>query len=80
MRCSGFPASQELERASKPILRFLERRAVIILVTAPGDGEVTVVTDQTRARPWTDAARDGRRYGIQPPGGGVQDVTGVPAQ
>jgi len=36
-----------VERASKRILRFLERRGVITLVTAPGDGEVTVVTDET---------------------------------
>ena len=36
-----------VERASKRILRFLERRAVITLVTAPGDGEITVVTDET---------------------------------
>ena len=34
-----------LERG--PILRFLQRRGVITLVTAPGDGEVTVVTDET---------------------------------
>ena len=33
--------------ASKRILRFLQRRGVITLVTAPGDGEVTVVTDET---------------------------------
>jgi hypothetical protein len=36
-----------VERASKRILRFLQRRAVITLVTAPGDGEITVVTDET---------------------------------
>ncbi len=36
-----------VERASKRILRFLERRGVITLVTAPGDGEVTVVGDET---------------------------------
>ena len=36
-----------VERASKRILRFLLRRGVITLVTAPGDGEVTVVTDET---------------------------------
>jgi len=36
-----------VERASKRILRFLQRRGVITLVTAPGDGEVTVVTDET---------------------------------
>jgi hypothetical protein len=36
-----------VERASKRILRFLQRRGVISLVTAPGDGEVTVVTDET---------------------------------
>jgi hypothetical protein len=34
-------------RASKRILRFLQRRGVITLVTAPGDGEVTVVGDET---------------------------------
>jgi hypothetical protein len=33
--------------ASRRILRFLQRRGVITLVTAPGDGEVTVVTDET---------------------------------
>jgi hypothetical protein len=36
-------------RASKRILRFLQRRGVITLVTAPGDGEVTVVADDTMA-------------------------------
>ena len=36
-----------VERASKRILRFLQRRSVITLVTAPGDGEVSVVTDET---------------------------------
>ena len=36
-----------VERTSKRILRFLQRRGVITLVTAPGDGEVTVVTDET---------------------------------
>jgi hypothetical protein len=41
----GFAAP--VERASKRILRFLQRRGVITLVTAPGDGEVTVVTDET---------------------------------
>jgi len=45
------PTQQDVEaivaRASKRILRFLERRAVITLVTAPGDGEITVVTDET---------------------------------
>jgi hypothetical protein len=38
---------QLVERASKRILRFLQRRGVITLVTAPGDGEVTVVTDES---------------------------------
>jgi len=38
-----------VERASKRILRFLQRRGVIPLVTVPGDGEVTVVTDETLA-------------------------------
>jgi hypothetical protein len=45
------PTQNEVEtlvcRASKRILRFLQRRAVITLVTAPGDSEVTVVTDET---------------------------------
>ncbi len=45
------PTQDEIEtivgRASKRILRFLQRRGVITLVTAPGDGEVTVVTDET---------------------------------
>jgi hypothetical protein len=45
------PTQQEIEalvcRASKRILRFLQRRGVITLVTAPGDGEVTVVTDES---------------------------------
>jgi hypothetical protein len=36
-----------VERASKRILRFLQRRGVITLVTAPGDGQVTVVADET---------------------------------
>ena len=36
-----------VERASKRILRFLQRRGVVSLVTAPGDGEVTVVTDDS---------------------------------
>src|SRR5512136_2421450 len=38
---------QLVERASTRILRFLQRRGVITLVTAPGDGEVTVVPDET---------------------------------
>jgi hypothetical protein len=36
-----------VERVSQRILRFLQRRGVITLVTAPGDGEVTVVTDES---------------------------------
>jgi hypothetical protein len=36
-------------KVRKRILRFLERRGVITLVTAPGDGEVTVVTDESMA-------------------------------
>ncbi len=36
-----------VERTSKRILRFLQRRGVITLVTAPGDGEVTVVSDES---------------------------------
>jgi hypothetical protein len=36
-----------VERSSKRILRFLQRRGVITLVTAPGDGEVTVVSDES---------------------------------
>jgi hypothetical protein len=38
---------QVVGRASKRILRFLQRRGVITLQTAPGDSEVTVVGDQT---------------------------------
>jgi len=38
---------QLVERVSKRILRFLQRRGVITLVTAPGDGEVTGVPDET---------------------------------
>ena len=45
------PTQEDVEtivgRASKRILRFLQRRGVITLVAAPGDGEVTVVTDET---------------------------------
>jgi hypothetical protein len=45
------PTQEDVEsivaRASKRILRFPKRRGVITLVTAPGDGEVTVVTDET---------------------------------
>jgi hypothetical protein len=48
---SPAPSQEEIEslvgRASKRILRFLQRRKVITLVTAPGDGEVTVVGDET---------------------------------
>jgi hypothetical protein len=44
------PTQDEIEalvgRATKRILRFLQRRGVITLVTAPGDGEVTVVADE----------------------------------
>jgi hypothetical protein len=45
------PTQQEIEaivgRASKRILRFLQRRGDITLVTAPGDSEVTVVSDES---------------------------------
>ncbi len=45
------PSQQDIERlalrVSNRILRFLQRRRVITLVTAPGDGEVTVVPDET---------------------------------
>jgi hypothetical protein len=53
-----------VERASKRILRFLQRRGVISLVTAPGDGEVTVVTDETlgdKGRPGALRGRDRNR-------------------
>jgi hypothetical protein len=44
------PTQDEIEtlvgRASKRILHFLQRRGVITLVTAPGGGKVTVVTDE----------------------------------
>jgi hypothetical protein len=40
-----YPSQKEVEalveKVSKRILRFLERRGVLTLVTAPGDGEVT---------------------------------------
>ena len=36
-----------MRHASRRILRFLQRRGVITLVTAPGDSEVTVVSDET---------------------------------
>jgi hypothetical protein len=43
------PSQDEVEaivqRASKRILRFLERRALITLAPAPGDGEVNVICD-----------------------------------
>jgi hypothetical protein len=38
---------QLVERTSKRILRLLQRRGVITLVTAPGDGEITVVPHET---------------------------------
>lgn len=38
-----------MEKASKRILRFLQRRGVVTLVSAPGDREVTVVADETMA-------------------------------
>jgi len=45
------PSQQEIEtlvcRASKRILRFLQRRGIITLAIAPGDGEVTVVGDES---------------------------------
>jgi len=45
------PSQEDIEslvgRASRRILRFLQRRKVITLVTGPGDGEVTVVGDDT---------------------------------
>jgi hypothetical protein len=37
--------------ASKRILRFLQRRGVITLVTVPGDGKVTVITDESMRPP-----------------------------
>jgi hypothetical protein len=44
---SQHDVEQVVQRTSKRILRFLQRRGVITLVTAPGDGEVTVVADET---------------------------------
>ena len=47
------PSQEEVEtlvgQVSKRILRFLQRRKVITLVTAPGDGEVTIVGDDSMA-------------------------------
>jgi len=66
------PTQQAVEqlvaRASKRILRFLQRRAVITLVTAPGDGEVTVVGDDkpkntSRYICWSELLR--RTFGIE---------------
>jgi hypothetical protein len=44
---SQHDVEQVVQRTSKRVLRFLQRRGVIILQTAPGDGEVTVVGDET---------------------------------
>ena len=44
---SQYDVEQVVKRAGKRILRFLQRRGVITLQTAPGDGEVTVVGDET---------------------------------
>jgi hypothetical protein len=44
---SQHDVEQVVQRASKRVLRFLQRRGVIMLQTAPGDGEVTVVGDET---------------------------------
>ena len=44
---SQLDVEQVVQRTSKRILRFLQRRGVISLVTAPGDGEVTVVGDES---------------------------------
>ena len=44
---SQHDVEQVVQRTSKRILRFLQRRGVISLVTAPGDGEVTVVADES---------------------------------
>ena len=44
---SQLDVEQVVQRTSKRILRFLQRRGVITLVTAPGDDEVTVVADET---------------------------------
>jgi len=45
------PGQEEIEQLAecvgKRILRFLQRRGVITLVTAPGDGEISVVADET---------------------------------
>ena len=45
------PTQDEVEalvgRTSKRILRFLQRRGVLSLVAAPGDGEVSVVADES---------------------------------
>jgi hypothetical protein len=47
------PSQQDIEdlieRASHRILRFLKRRGVISFVPAPGDGEISLVSDETIA-------------------------------
>jgi len=61
---------QLVERTSKRILRFLERRGVITLVTAPGDGEVTVVADDTMGEkdPLLAKLLAAATAGVDPPG------------
>jgi Putative transposase len=59
------PTQDEVEalvgRVSKRILRLLHRRGVITLVTAPGDGEVTVIADETMGEKDPLMASDPRR-------------------
>jgi hypothetical protein len=47
IQAAGNGCKDAVARASRRVLRFLQRRGVITLVTAPGDGEVTVVADET---------------------------------
>jgi len=44
---SQHDVEQVVHRARKRILRFLQRRGLITLVAAPGDGEVTVMGDES---------------------------------
>ena len=50
---AGAPSQEEVEaivyRTAKRVLRFLEKRGVIATPSAPGDGEVTIVGDDTLA-------------------------------
>jgi hypothetical protein len=43
---------QVIECASKCILRFLQRRRIVIIITTLGEGEVTVITKENQSGKW----------------------------